>query len=138
MAKSLLLNCYIAIAGVDVSDHVSSVEVSYKRAQVDSTNFSGGGKEAMPGLKSDSFTLQIQQDFAAASINAILEPLYQAGSEFTVEVRPAAGPVSATNPSFTGQVILFEYQPLSGKVGDLSDTKVTLPSQRSGITMATS
>ena len=138
MAKSLLLNCYIAIAGVDVSDHVSSVEVSFKRAQVDSTNFSGGGKEAMPGLKSDSFTIQVQQDFAAASINAILQPLYAAGTEFVVEVRPAAGAISASNPSFTGTCILFEYQPLSGKVGDLSDTKVTLPTQRSGIAMATS
>ena len=136
MAKSLLLNCYIAIAGVDVSDHVSSVEVSYKRAQVDSTNFSGGGKEAMLGLKSDSFVVQIQQDFDL--INSILAPLYQNGTEFTVEVRPAAGAVSASNPKFTATCILPEYQPLSGKVGDLSDTKVTFPTQRSGITMATS
>lgn len=138
MAKSILLNCQITLAGVDISDHCSSVTVEYKRAGVDSTNFSGGGKEQMAGLKSDSFTLDVQQDFAAAQVNSILEPLYQAGSEFQVVVIPAGGAVSATNPSFSGTCILLDYQPLTGKVGDLSSTKVTLPTQRTGITMATS
>lgn len=134
MAKTVLLNCYISIAGVDVSNHVTSVEVSYKRAAVDSTNFSGGGnKEAVPGLKSDQFTIDVQQDFSAASINAILEPLYQSGDQFEVEVRPSQDAVSATNPKFTANVSLFEYQPLTGKVGDLSNTKVSLPAQNFGI-----
>jgi hypothetical protein len=43
-----------------------------------------------------------------------------------------------TNPLYSATCVLFEYMPLSGKVGELSDTKVTFPTQRSGISRATS
>jgi hypothetical protein len=138
VAKSILLDCNIVINGVDLSDHVASVEISLKRKTVDSTNFSGGGAEAMLGLKSDSFIIELQQDFAASQVNSILLPLYENGTEFTVVVKPHNASVSATNPTFTGTCILPEYQALTGKVGDLSTSKITFPTQRTGITMATS
>ena len=138
MAKLVLRNCVITVNGVDFSDHVSSVEVSLKKASIDTTNFSGGGKEQVAGLKDDEFTINFQQDFAAAEVDATLYPLYNNESEFTVTVKPTAGAVSVSNPLYSGTCILLEYQPLSGKVGELSDTKVKFPSQRSGITRATS
>lgn len=84
------------------------------------------------------FELNFQQDFDAASVDATLYPLYDLETEFTVVVRGAAGPVSPTNPSYTGTCILLEYAPLDGKVGDLSETKVKFPTQRTGITRSTS
>lgn len=135
MAKVILKNCVITIAGVDYSDHVSQVEVSLKKDAVDTTNFSGGGKEQAAGLKSDEFGVTFQQDFAAGSINAVLYNLYNTEVEFEVAVKPTALAVSSTNPIYKGTCILLEYQPLSGSPGDLSETKVTFPSQRSGIAM---
>jgi hypothetical protein len=123
---------------VDFSDHVSSVEVSMKKNSIDTTNFSGGGKEAVAGLKEDEFTIDFQQDFAAGEVDAILYPLYDDETEFTVTVRPTSSAVSASNPEYSATCILLEYQPLSGKVGELSDTKVKFPTQRSGIARATS
>ncbi|WP_218020840.1 hypothetical protein, partial [Nocardia grenadensis] len=77
--------------------------------------------------------------YDAGSVDAILYPLYDTdGAEFTVKVRPRAAAKSATNPEYTGTCILMEYQPLTGKVGDLSETKVEFPTQRSGITRSTS
>lgn len=136
MAKLVLRNCVTTVNGVDFSDHISSVEVSLKKASVDTTNFSGGGKEQVAGLKSDEFTLNFQQDFAAANVDATLYPLYNNETEFVVTVKPTTGAVSATNPLYSGTCILLEYTPLSGKVGDLSDTKVKFPTQRAGITRA--
>ena len=138
MAKLVLRNCVITVNGVDFSDHVSSVEVSLKKSSIDTTNFSGGGKEQVAGLKDDGFTVNFQQDFAAAQVDATLYPLYNNESEFVVTVKPTVGAVSASNPLYSGTCILLEYQPLSGKVGELSDTKVKFPSQRSGISRATS
>lgn len=138
MAKFVLLNCQIEVNSVDFSDHVSSVEVSLEKEGVDTTNFSGGGKEQVQGLSSDSFSINFQQDFAAAEVNATLWPLYVAGTEFTVKVRATSAAVSATNPSFEGTCILLQYQPIVGKPGELSETKVTFPTQRTGITMVTS
>lgn len=137
-SKFILRDCSITVNGVDFSSHVSSVEISLKKASVDTTNFSGGGKEQQAGLKEDEFTIDFQQDFNAAEVDATLFPLYDLESEFTVVVKPTASAVSATNPSFTGTCILLEYTPLTGKVGDLSTTKVKFPTQRNGITRATS
>lgn len=139
MAKLVLRDCYIEVNGVDFSDHVASVEVSMKKNSIDTTNFSGGGKEAVAGLKEDEFTIDFQQDFAVGEVDAVLYPLYDEETEFTVTVRPSSGSaVSATNPEYSATCILLEYQPLSGKVGELSDTKVKFPTQRAGIARATS
>lgn len=138
MAKQILKDCYIVVNGTNFSDHVSAVTVNFSKDDVETTSFSGGGRERMQGLKDDSFELTFQQDFSAASVDAVLYPLYDLGTEFVIEVRPTASAVSATNPKFTGTCILMEYSPLDGKVGDLSETKVKIPTQRTGITRATS
>lgn len=137
MAKLILKDCYIVINGTNFSDHVSSVTVNLSKDSVETTSFSGQGREHKAGLKNDSFELQIQQDYANASTDAVLYPLYDLETEFAVEVRPTSAAVSVNNPKYTATCILLEYSPLDGKVGDLSDTKVKLPSQRSGISRAT-
>lgn len=138
MAKLVLKDCFISVNSVDLSDHVSKVEVSLKKAAIDSTNFSGGGKEQVAGLKDDEFTVTFHQDFVPGEVDSILYPLYDDETEFPVEVRPTAAAVSATNPKYTGTCILLEYQPLTGKPGDLSEIQAKFPSQRSGIARATS
>jgi len=137
MAKIVLRDCYIVVNAVNFSDHVSSVEVNLSKDEVETTNFSGQGRERVAGLKDDNFVINFQQDFAAGEVDAVLYPLWANETEFTVEVRPTSSAVSATNPSYSGTCILLEYQPLSGSVGDLSETEVTFPTQRTGITRAT-
>ncbi len=136
MGKIVLRDCQITVNGVNLSDHVSSVEVNFVKDEVETTNFSGQGRERVAGLKDDSFVVTFQQDYAVGEVNATLSPLYSNENEFTVIVKPTASAVSATNPSYTATCILLEYQPLSGSVGDLSETEVTFPTQRTGITEA--
>lgn len=138
MGKFVLRDCQVVVNGVNFSDHISSVEVSLKKNAVDTTNFSGGGKEVVAGLKDDEFTVTFQQDFAAAEVDATLYPLYNNETEFTVAVRPHTAAISLTNPEYSATCVLLEYQPVSGKVGELSDTKVKFPCQRAGIARATS
>lgn len=138
MAKFVLLNCYIEVNTINFSSHVNSVEVSLEKEGVDTTNFGGAGKEQVQGLSSDAFTINFQQNFAAGEINAVLWPLYVSGDEFLVKVRPTSAPKSLANPSFEGTCILLQYQPMVGKPGELSETKVTFPTQRTGIVMVTS
>ncbi|MEU6674758.1 hypothetical protein [Streptomyces sp. NPDC046925] len=137
MAKIVLRSCDIVVNGVNFSDHVSSVEINLVKDEIETTNFSGAGRERVAGLKDDSFVLNFQQDFAAGEVDATLFPLWDLETEFVVVVKPTAAAVSAGNPSYTGTCILLEYQPLAGDVGDLSETEVTFPTQRTGITRAT-
>lgn len=138
MAKFVMLNCQVLVNSVDFTDHVNHVEVDLKKKAVDTTNFSGGGFEQTQGLREDEFTLTFQQDFAAAEVDATLYPLYNSGNEFPVEVRPVVGARSATNPGYVGTCILLNYTPLTGKPGQLSETKIKFPSQRTGIQRQTS
>jgi hypothetical protein len=138
VAKIVLRDCYIVVNGVNISDHVNSVTVNLSKDEVETTSFSGQGRERVAGLKDDSFEVNIQQDYANGSVDATLYPLWNNETEFTVEVRPTSAAVGVNNPKYTGTCILLEYAPLDGKVGDLSETKVTFPTQRTGITRATS
>lgn len=138
MAKFVLRDCDIVVNGVNFSDHVSSVTVNMSKDEVETTNFSGTGRERVAGLKDDSFEINFQQDFAAGEVDATLYPLWNNETEFTVTVKPTAAAVSATNPSYSATCILLEYQPIAGDVGSLSETSVTFPAQRTGITRATS
>ena len=137
MAKFVLRDCSVTVDGVDFSDHCSSVEITMSKDEIDTTNFGGTGRERTHGLKDDSFVLNFQQDFDAASVDATLFGLYDGESEFPVVVKPTAAAVGPTNPSYTGTCIMLEYQPLSGDVGSLSETSVTFPAQRDGIARAT-
>jgi hypothetical protein len=137
MGKIVLRDCDIVVNGVDFSDHCESVEIDLIKAAITTTNFSGQGTEQVAGLSSDKYVITFQQDFAAAEVDATLFPLYDNETEFTVVVKPTASAVGPANPSFTATCILLEYQPLSGKVGDLSTTQVTFPTQRTGIARAT-
>jgi hypothetical protein len=137
MAKLVLRDCYVVVNGTNFSDHVSSCEINMSKDEVETTNFSGSGRERVHGLQDNSFTVTFQQDFAAASVDAVLFPLWNNENEFTVEIRPTSGAVGTSNPKYTGTCILLEYQPLAGDVGDLSETEVTFNVQRGTFTRAT-
>lgn len=138
MAKLVLRDCFIEINGVNFSSHVSQVEVSLSKDEIDTTNFGGSGRERVAGLKDDQFQITFQQDYASGEVDDVLYPLWDQEEEFVVKVRPTSQAISANNPEYSATCILLEYQPISGKVGDLSDTKVKIPAQRTGITRATS
>ncbi|MFJ9413042.1 hypothetical protein ACIRPT_02610 [Streptomyces sp. NPDC101227] len=138
MAKFVLKNCRVEVNGIDFSDHVSSATVHLEKDDVDTTSFSGSGREVVAGLKKEKITISFQQDFAAASVDATLWPLYNNETEFTVKVRPTSSAISATNPEYSATCVLLSYEPLAGKVGDLSDTSVDFNCQRVGIARATS
>lgn len=138
MAKVVLRNCFIEINGTNFSDHVSSVTINLSKDDVETTNFGGSGRERVAGLKDDSFEVTFQQDYASGSTDAVLYPLWNNETEFTVKVRPTSAVVGTSNPEYSATCILLEYSPLDGDVGDLSETDVEFPAQRTGITRATS
>jgi hypothetical protein len=126
VAKHAVTNRYLAINGTAISDHCSAIEISDTADDVEVTSFSGSGyKEFVPAMKDAEITASIFADFAAASVNAMLQPLYQSGGTFSVEVRDDQSAVSATNPKATMTARLYQYAPISGAVGDAVSFDVT-------------
>lgn len=126
MAAFVITSPVITINGVDLSDHVDSVEINDETADVKTTNFGSGGNETrVGGLKSGSITISMQQDYAASKVDATAWAAR--GTAITVTVKASSAATSATNPLYSGSYLVTQYKPVSGKVGDLSMLSVTWP-----------
>jgi len=125
MARIVLTDAGVILGGVDLSDHIAQVEVNQTFDEVETTAFGDGGRTRVAGLEDSSITLSFHQDFAAASVDATIAPLV--GGTAAFEIYPAGTTVSATNPKYSGTVLLTEWSPVSGTVGDLLTADVTWP-----------
>lgn len=123
MARIVLTNAGVVLGGVDLSDHVAQVEVNQTFDEVETTAFGDGGRTRVAGLEDSSITLSFHQDFAAASVDATISPLV--GGTAAFEIYANGTTVSATNPKYSGTVLLTEWSPVSGTVGDLLTADVT-------------
>lgn len=138
MAKFVLRDCFIEVDAVDLSDHADSVSIETTFDEADASSFGATYKEILQGLGDATITVGFKSDFAAASVDATLWPLSQAGDPFDIVIRPTSAPASATNPEYTMTSILTSYSPLSGSLGDVSSTEVTFRNaSQAGITKAT-
>jgi hypothetical protein len=125
MARIVLTNAGVVIGGVDLSDHVAQVSVDQSWDEVETTAFGDGGRTRVAGLEDSSITLSFHQDFAAASVDATISPLI--GGTAAFEIYADGTSVSATNPKYSGTVLLTEWSGVSGSVGDLLVVDTTWP-----------
>ena len=126
MARIVLTNAYVTINSVDVSDHVASVTLNSSIDVVETTAFSStAARTRIGGLADNSITLEFHQDYASGSIEATVYPLL--GSTTSVVVKPNGTTTSASNPSYTSTVLVSEWTPLNGAVGELATASVTWP-----------
>lgn len=128
MARIVLTNAVIQVAGVDLSDHVASVSLSSTFDVVETTAFGGGDVPAaartrIAGLADNSITLEFHQDFAAGEVEQTIYPLL--GTVAEVRVKPDTGANSAANPEYIVQALVSEWTPLNGAVGELATASVT-------------
>lgn len=118
MAKQVLKDAYIAINGTALSNFANHVDIDDSADEIDFTGFSPAGyKEIGQGLKDATVNVTWFQDFAALGVHSILQPLYQSGGTFSVEVRPTSSAVSSTNPKATMTGRLYSYSGIAGDVG---------------------
>ena len=136
MATFVYTDASVVVNSVDLSDHVKSCSLNYEAEMLDDTVMGDTTRSNIAGLLNWSIDVEFLQDFAAAKVDATLFSLVGAAA-FTVTVKPTSGSVSATNPSFSGSVVLESYPPMSGSVGDLETASATFRSAGT-LTRATS
>jgi predicted secreted protein len=135
VASFAFTDASVTINSVDLSDHVRSVTLNIEAEDLEDTAMGDTFRSRIGGLKDWSIDIEFNQDFAASEVDATIFPLL--GTVVAVEVRPTSSPVSATNPKFSGNVLVSEYNPLDGSVGDLATTSVSWPGA-GALTRATS
>jgi hypothetical protein len=126
MAKTVVTSRYVSIGTADVSSALSGASLEITVEEVDKTSLgSAGWREVAAGLKSGSVTLNFMQDYGVGGVDSLLYPLI--GTEATVTIRSSSATVSATNPAYTAVVLVSQYTPINGAVGDLATFDVTFP-----------
>ena len=135
MAKIVLTNANVQLAGTDISSYVKQVTLTTSVNEVETTAFGNTAKTRVAGLLDNKVQLDIHQDYSA--VEGLVYPLI-GGTAVTLVVRPnGTGAASTANPSYTASVLVTEWTPVNGAVGDLATASVTWPISGT-ITKATS
>ena len=125
----------VTLNSVDLSDHVSSVTLEITADEIVTTAMGDTFQSRTGGLKDGTLSIEFQQDFASSEVDATLFPLLGTTTAFLV--KPTSGSVSATNPSYAGNVLINSHSPVANGVGELATMSVSFPTSGT-ITRATS
>jgi hypothetical protein len=119
-------NGSVVLNGVDLSSVAKSIGLNVEAEEKETTAFSATGfKSHIGGLKGGSLSITFNQDFAASSVDATLWPLL--GTVVSFAVKPVNAATSATNPSYSGEILVTGYSPIANGVGDLAEVQVQFP-----------
>lgn len=122
---TVLTDAYIVINGTTFSDHGNKVEIPVKVEDKDATTFGQTWHVRRGGLKDASLNITFLNDYVAANLDDTIWPLL--GTVVTFEIRATSGTVTTSNPKYTGSVLIQEWVPITGKVGDLVETSISWP-----------
>lgn len=127
----VLTNAFVSIDGTDFSDHVTSLTINQNVDSVETTTMgSAGARTRTGGLKDNSVTIEFNQDFSSSELEATINAVgstWVGKNDVTIVARPDGGAVSVTNPSYTFDVLVSEWTPINGAVGELATVSVTWP-----------
>jgi len=136
MARLVLTNAYIVFGtNNDLSDHIGNISLNTSYDILETTSFGDTARKRIAGLQDNSATFEFHQDFATSSVEQVIYPLL--GTAVACEMRAVNAAVSTTNPKYSFSVLVSEWTPLNGGVGELATASVTWPIS-GAITKATS
>lgn len=122
------------MAGTDLSRFGHTLDTPDTREQIDVSGFNPAGtREYLPGQRDQTITVGFLQGFGTSEPHRVLEPLYESGSAFAISIQPdATASVSASNPSFGGTAVLYEYNGLAGALNARGEITATFRPSSSG------
>lgn len=124
MPQIVLTDCTVTINSVALTDRATSVTINYEKEAVEVTAFGDNNRKFTGGLGNITAEVVLNQDFAAANVEATVYPLV--GTTTTVVFKPTSSAVGATNPSYTiTGAYLAAHTPINGAVGELSTTSLS-------------
>jgi hypothetical protein len=124
--KFVLKKPVITIDGTNLTKRISQLNIDLPDDEVDMTTFGSDYKATEMGMRDASMGLNVFQDFGAAQVDAVLWPLKNESKKFITKAQPFEGEVSAENPCYVMGGKLFNYNPISGSVGEASTTEPTI------------
>jgi hypothetical protein len=115
----------VIVGTTTISDHVSTVSLAREIDQVEITAMSDNIQNMIGGVERPTLSLELYNDFAAASVNSLFEDAL--GTKLNIKLIPVAGTVSATNPSYTMSCLVSSWTPINGAIDSVASVSVSLP-----------
>ncbi|HEY7821635.1 MAG TPA: hypothetical protein VIG24_02315, partial [Acidimicrobiia bacterium] len=116
MARIVLTDVGVVLGGVDLSDHIASVEIAQNFDEGETTAFGDGGRTRVAGLEDSSLSLSFHQDFASGEVVATIAPLVGGTASFEIAPFGTAVAAAGTAPRYSGTVLVTEWTALNGAV----------------------
>lgn len=124
MATFAYTDASVTINSVDLSDHVKSVALTLDVAALDDTAMGDSWVSNIAGLKSGTVAITFNDDFAESEVDATLWAAF--GTVVPIALRPTSSAKSATNPEYSGSVLINQLT-VGGDIGALAAKTVTWP-----------
>ena len=131
MPRLVLNNAYVLFASNDISEFVTQIELKTSVDTIDTTQIGAQSRTRQAGVFDNSVTFQFNQDYADNALEEIVNGTSMAnttvGTAVAMQIRPVNAAVSASNPKYTFNAVITEWQSVSGELGSLSTVQVSWP-----------
>lgn len=114
---TVLTDAVIIIGSTTISDHAAKVEVPVSVEDLDATTFGQTWHVRRGGLKDGMLNVTVLNDYTAVNLDEMMWGLL--GTVTTFDTRAVSGTVTTSNPKYTGSILVKEWKPIVGSVGDL-------------------
>jgi len=123
---SVFLNNQVGlkINSVDLSDHVKSVTLNRTFDELEVTAMGDFSHRFVKGLEASTLTVDFLNDDATGSVLATLQAAWGTSVAFSL-LQTKGTAVSATNPLYSGMLLVNKTTDINGAVGDLSTQSIT-------------
>ena len=133
MSRIVLNNPFITINSVDLTSRIAQVSLDMSFDEIETTAFGDSARTRVAGLGDHSFSASFHQTFSTSGVEQTIYPLL--GTTTQVVVKAVNTTTTTTNPTYTFNVLVTEWSPIAGAVGELLTADVTWPVS-GGITKA--
>ena len=115
----------VSSAYVDLTNHVKQLVINRNFDELDTTTMGSSGHTFIAGLESSTISVDLFNDDATSSVMTTLNSLAGTNAAFkicqiTVPGSPSTATISATNPLYTGLVLINKITPVVGAVGEVA------------------
>jgi hypothetical protein len=110
----------VGAAPVDFSDHVTNFTLTQQSDQIEVTAMGSTSHQFVTGLSADTITVTLLNDDAASgagSVRATLQAAYGTTVAFKA-CQDTTAAISATNPLYSGTILIDNLTPINGAVAD--------------------
>ena len=125
IGKTVLTNTSIVFNGVEIGPYCAQVSLSTSADPIETTSFGSSSRTRISGLIDNSVTFSIHNNYN--TIDNLFFPLVGSTAVTCVIKATSTAAASSANPSYTFSVLVTDWTPVNGAVGELATADVTFP-----------